>query len=257
MIRLGGVRLLGLVLVAAGLLGATATGAAAREDDDLRVTAEGVAFDRWDVSRGATLEYTVSPVSGQDSSYFRRGLTSGEWHAEWVALYEAAERYPDGYCVTWLRLDREDWGPWMSGPACWEPAPAPVETDQAQDEPADDEPAEPTPEPEPAPAPPEATTEGVEEPESTLPSATPSPTPEPTPSPSEPSPSPSAEPEPVVSSNAGDPARAIIRSFGPVSSDDDTSVLRRAAGLPWAWAVLAGFAAAAGGALLMMFRRPP
>lgn len=263
MVRLGTVRLLGLAILAASLVGASGTGASAHEDDaELSVTAEGVSFNRWHVSRGASLEYTIRPPDGERSSYVRRYLSSSEWHDGWAALHEARDRYPDGYCVTWLRLDRYDWGEWMNGPACWEPeepAPEVEEPRRGSDDPPE---AEPTSAPTATqkstpPGRSRETPKAEPEPEPTP--ATPEPTPEATPSAAGPSPSasPSAEPSPSWSSNPNDPASSIIRSFGgPASADDDTGVLPQVAGLVWVWVIVGGIGAAAVGALLMMFRRP-
>ncbi|WP_460708014.1 hypothetical protein [Myceligenerans halotolerans] len=255
---------MGLAILAVSLVGAAGTSAAAHQNDaDLNVTAEGVSFDRWHVSRDASLEYTIRPLDGDNSSYVRRYLSGSEWHDGWAALHEAPDRYPDGYCVAWLRLDRYDWGEWMDGPTCWEPEePAPTDAEEPGGE-SDDRPgAEPTPPPAAAQESPPAagareTPEADPEPEPTP--ATPEPTPEPTPSLASPSPSasPSAEPRPSLSSNPNDPASAIIRSFGgPASADDETGGLPQAAGLIWMWVVIAGIGATAGGVLLMMFRRP-
>lgn len=252
-------RLLGLAIVAAGLVGAAGTGAAAYEDDaEFRVTAEGAAFDRWSVSHGATLEYTARPLDGDNASYARRYLSTSERHSGWAAFHEASDRYPDGYCVTWVRLDRHEWGQWMDGPACTEPEePAPAETEEPPDESHGGSGADPTMRPQPTrESTPAAGTRETPDPEPTR--SEPEPTPDPTPSAPSPSPSasPSAEPSPVVSTERNDPASSIVRSFGRPASADDESPPAQAAGLVWIWVILGGIGAAAGGALLMMFRRP-
>lgn len=269
MIRLGGVRLFGLAVVVVGLIGATATGSSAREADGLRVSADGVAFDRWQVPRGAALEYTVRPLDGEESRYSRHFLTRSEWNAEWVALHEAPQRFPDGYCVSWLRLGHQDWGEWMNGPVCWEPESAPMQSAAADDEPSGgpvEQPAveassDPVPDPAPTPASePPASPEPSDRPEAEPePSpATPEPTPEPAASEPQPDPSPgsslSTEPRPLRST-PGLTGLALAKSFG-LASPDDAPVLQRSSGLPWMWVALGGIGAAAGGALLMMFRRP-
>lgn len=252
-------RLLGLAILAAGLVGAAGTGAAAREEDaEFGVTAEGASFDRWSVSGGASLEYTVRPLDGDNASYVRRYLSNSERHSGWAAFHEAPDRYPDGYCVSWVRLDRYEWGEWMDGPACTEPEePAPTEAEEPPGESGGGSGGEPTTRPEPTrePAPPRGTPETPQpEPTRSAPEPTPDPTPS-APSPS-PSPSPSAEPSPVVSTERNDPASSIVRSFGrPASADDETGPLQQS-DVVWMWVILGGIGAAAGGALLMMFRRP-
>lgn len=260
MIRDGAVRLLGLVVLATSLVGASGAAVANERDTGIRVTAEGVSFDRWQISRGATLEYTVRPLDGDNSSYVRRYLGGSERHSGWAAFHEAPDRYPGGYCVTWVRLDRYDWGEWMNGPACTEPEESATTDAEESGDPPDESPqAEPSSSPKATQGrPPAASTQKPETEPTPSPSAA-EPTPEPTPTPS-PSPTPgrsaSAEPGPVVSSEPNDPASAIIRSFGlPASAGDGERALPQSAGVVWAWVILGGIGAAVGGALLMMFRR--
>ncbi|RPF23080.1 hypothetical protein EDD34_3760 [Myceligenerans xiligouense] len=251
-------QLLGLVILATSLVGAAGPSAAAYDHEaELGVTAEGVAFDGRHVSRGTSLEYTVRPLDGDNASYVRRYLNGSERHSGWAAFHEAPDRYPDGYCVTWVRVDRYDWGEWMDGPACTEPEEAaPAATEEPGGEPPADGPAA-----DPAPTP-EVTQQPTPAPENPQPEPEPSPSPsEPTPEPSpstpgpSPSASPSAEPDPVISSKPNDPASSIIRSFGRPSAAADESGALPQGGLVWMWLILGGIGAAAAGGVLMMLRR--
>ncbi|MBL0888839.1 hypothetical protein HGK34_21615, partial [Myceligenerans sp. I2] len=142
MIRLGALRLLGLALLAVGLAGAAGTAAEAYGHQGLSVDAEGATFDQWHISVDASLEYTVRPLDSQGSTYFRRTLDTKERYAGWAAFEEAPQTFPDGYCVTWVRLDRYEWGEWMDGPAC---TTAPAEPGQPAGDPTEDPTAASTP----------------------------------------------------------------------------------------------------------------
>ncbi|GAB4084586.1 hypothetical protein GCM10028784_12160 [Myceligenerans cantabricum] len=264
MIRLGATRSLGLAVAVAGLLGMVGTGAAVayegRSGTWLRVEADGVAFDGRRVSHDARLEYVFRPIDGNHGAYAGHRLSGGERSSGWAAFGEAAGRYPDGYCISWLRLDNSEWGEWMDGPVCWEPAPDGGAETESEDEPAEDAAPEPTQEPT------DEKSSGSAAGKSSEAESAPKPTPsaaEPTPEPSTPSPSPSpspsaspsVQPSPRLSSNRSDPANSIVKSFGnPSPAADDSSGIPQAAQLTWLWVLLSGFGAAAGGALLMMRR---
>ncbi|GAA1849006.1 hypothetical protein [Myceligenerans crystallogenes] len=296
MSRRAAVRLAGLAAAVASLLvigagpGAPEAPAAARETillpeisvtvlgerDDrtwLRVRSDGVAFDGDRVGDGARLEYTARPPRSDQAVWFGRELTDAERRAGWAAFTEAPAQFPDGYCISWLRLGNAEWGEWMSGPVCWEP-PA-REQSGGQDDPQDAEPtAEPSPTAtagsRPGAAPgsgsgrkPAAATPAAEK----SPAPEPSPTPTPAPSPSAPSSSPSptassspsasGSPSPGLPASRGDAASGILDTFQdqPVHAEGETTSPPRAGDLTWLWVLLAGFAAAAGGVVIML-RRP-
>lgn len=285
--RMATVRLVGLAVVTASLAGVGAGLPAAAavqtflvpqsavvtlaERDGrtwLRVNPEGVTFDGDDVGDGARLEYTVRPVDGSQSRWFGRTLTDAERNAGWAPFTEAPAQFPDGYCVSWLRLDGSDWGEWMHGPVCWEPVESEGEQPQSGGDGADPTPTatagsgsdngagngsgrKPTP-----------STPADEKKPASEPTATPSPEPSPSAPSSSPSPTPSGSPSassapnPSLYSDRSDPAGAIIDSFEdtPARAESETSSQPRSGDLTWLWVLLAGFGAAAGGVVIMLRR---
>lgn len=231
-------------------------GAAAAEldDDELRVSAAGVAFEpsRWTDE----LAYVVRPAgSGRGGQAFTRRLSRDEQRAGWAAFWEAHQRYPDGYCVVWVEV--EDTGTWHDpgqGSACTaappptaQPTPAPTATTSRPTPAPTPEPGrpEPTPTPDPTPA------------ASKTPSPTPTPSASATPSPSA---SPSATSTPSPSPSRALPTAALMEGIPP----QQPPPARTQAGAveehelisPLGWvAVLGTGAGLTAGGLLLLWRR--
>lgn len=214
------VRALLVATLGTGLVAATQAPATA--DDDLKVTADGVAFDgRATENRDRSVGYSIRSLEGWDYAWLTEPFRGSSGY---VPFSSAAATMPDGYCVTYVHVpDVGEWHESRRDTRCTEPAVEPTTADPTPEPPAAPSPtASPTPDTEPSDAPEPEPDEPEPTPSTPEPSDSPEPTPSPTPTLS-PSPSasptadPSASPSPSVAAAAeamrAEQFEALGRSF--------------------------------------------
>jgi len=252
-----------LALVGTGVVGQRAA-AAELNRDDIRVSVDGVAFERG--RQSDEVAYVVRPAGSYGGARaYARDLSRDEQNSGWASFWEARRAYPDGYCVVWVEVeDASSWHERGSRTACTAPepvvqpapsapasTPTPTPTATSGGTPTQESTTPAAPPEAAAAAPPSTPTPTPAPAETTAPTPSPAPTPTPTPSPS-----PSATPSPSPSETPADATllrglqdQSPVRAQASAAQQDEIIS-------PLGWvAVLGSGAVLTAGGLLMLWRR--